>query len=70
MTWIHFDQVKLKATKRWKDADGRKRQETRTFMQTLNPFNKNIAGQVKSRAEIQDELLKERRDWLAEKEQP
>lgn len=65
MTTIRFEQVAIKATKRWKDADGRKRQETRIFMQTINPFNKNAAGKVKGRSEIERELLAERKKWLA-----
>lgn len=64
MTTIRFQQVMIKATKRWKE-NGRMRQETRTFMQTINPFNKNAAGQVKSRQEIEQELLAERKEWLA-----
>jgi hypothetical protein len=66
MTTVRFEQVTLKGTKRWTDAEGRKRQETRTFMQTINPFNKNAAGFVKNRREIEQELLTERKEWLCE----
>lgn len=61
---MRFEVVQMKGTKRWKDASGRKRQETRTFMQTINPFNKNAAGRVKSHHEIWLELLEERGEWL------
>jgi hypothetical protein len=61
-----FAQVKLKATKRWVH-NGRKRQETRTFMQTINPYNKNEYGNPKHHDEIMVELIAERNKWLAEK---
>jgi len=66
MTIHRFEEVKIKATRHWKDTAGRWRQETRTFMQTLNPFNKNAAGLVKNRIEIERELLAERQKWLDE----
>lgn len=63
MTLYRFEQVTLKGIRRWTE-NGRKRQETQTFMQTVNPFNKNAAGEVKSRAEILAELITERKAWL------
>jgi len=62
MTRIVFSQVKLKGVRRWKQ-DRKWRQETKTFMQTINPFNLNAAGIVKSRDEIMDELREEREKW-------
>ncbi len=64
MTHYRFEQVTLKGTRRWTE-NGRKRQETQTFMQTINPFNKNAAGEVKGYAEILAELMAERTEWLA-----
>lgn len=64
MTRIVFNEVRLKATKRWTDASGKKRQKTETFCQTINPFNRNAAGQVKSRDEIMAELKAQRDAWL------
>jgi hypothetical protein len=61
---IRFQEVKLKATRHWLDENGKKRQETRTFMQTINPFNKGAAGLPKSYDQIMGELLKEREAWL------
>ena len=63
---ITFDEVKIKGTRRWTDEEGKKRQQTRAFMQTVNPYNKNANGHVKSRDEIMTELLAERSDWLKE----
>lgn len=62
---IRFEQVRIKATRRWTDDSGKRHQETKMFMQTLNPFNKNATGQVKTRQEIESELLAERETWLA-----
>jgi hypothetical protein len=60
---ITFDKIELKAKRVWKES-GKKRQETRTFMQTVNPFNKNPDGSVKTRVEILKELHAERLAWL------
>lgn len=65
MAWITFDEVKVKGVRRWTDAEGRKRQATKTFSQTLNPFNKNAYGLPKTRAEIVEEITAERDAWLA-----
>lgn len=62
-----FDEVRVTGVKKWKDpVTGRPRQQTRVFAQTVNPFNKNAQGQVKTREEIKDELRSERDAWLAE----
>ena len=61
---IRFEEVSVKATKHWKDAKGRHRQETRKFFQTLNPFNKNADGFMKSPQEIMTEICAERDAWL------
>lgn len=58
-----FEEVRIKGVRRWKE-NGRPRQETRIFMQTINPFNKDENGLPKSRAQIQQELLAERKAWL------
>ena len=65
---IRFEEVKLKATRKWVDAHGHRCQRTKTFMQTINPFNKNAAGFIKSYEEIMAELLRERDQWLASPE--
>ena len=64
MTTIRFEQVSIKATRRWKE-NGKQRQETKVFMQTINPFNLDDSGKVKDRAQIERELLAERHAWLA-----
>ncbi|MFZ3592250.1 hypothetical protein [Streptomyces sp. BH104] len=47
---------------------GKKTRRQRTFMQTLNPFNKNTEGQVKTLPEIMRELVAQATRWQAEPE--
>lgn len=62
---IIFDEVAVKATKRWTDpASGKKRQQTRKFYQTINPFNKGRDGLPKTRQQIMQEITAERDEWL------
>jgi hypothetical protein len=60
---IVFERVKLKGVKRWIDADGKKHQRTRTFEQTLNPYNL-YAGRPKTRERILIELARECSAWM------
>lgn len=62
---INYEEVFIKATKRWVE-DGKKRQETRKFFQTINPFNKDEGGNIKGRQQIMGEISKEADDWLRE----
>ena len=54
---INYEEVKLKATRYYKDENGKKRQQTKTFSQTINPFNKNHDGTIKTRDDIWKELV-------------
>jgi hypothetical protein len=64
MTRVKFAEVSLKATFRWRTADGKARQRTKKFWQTLNPFNIGKNGEPKNRYEIMDELQVQKRLWL------
>lgn len=64
MTRISFEEVRLKGIRRWKE-NGKPRQETRVFMQTINPFNRDADGLPKTREQIERELLAERAEWIA-----
>jgi hypothetical protein len=69
MTRVHFPEVSVKRTFRWKDpVTGKPRQETKVFSQTINPFNRNAAGRIKMRGEITAELEREAYLWLLRKE--
>lgn len=47
---------------------GRQVRRQRTFSQTLNPFNKNAQGELKTRKEIYAELHEKGTAWKAEPE--
>lgn len=59
-----FEEVSLKAVRRWTDADGKKRQQTKKFFQTINPFNKNADDTLKDRKQIMAELVIQRDAWV------
>jgi hypothetical protein len=64
MNSVRFEQVSVTATRRWKDARGRKRQETKQFWQSINPWNVRADGLPKTRADILREVTEQRDDWL------
>lgn len=66
MSRISFDEVSVRGTRRWKDADGKRHQQTRKFYQTINPFNKNADGSLKTREQIQHEISVQCAAWLKE----
>lgn len=66
MAVIVFEKVSVKGVKQWTDAEGKRRQKTMHFMQTINPYNKNADGSVKTYYQIKEELKKERAAWLEE----
>ena len=66
MSRFMFEEVAIRVTKRWKDESGKKRQQTKKFYQTINPFNKNAKGLKKNRSEILAELKEESEAWLNE----
>jgi hypothetical protein len=64
---ITFQEVSTRRTFRWTE-NGKRRQTTEVFMQTINPFNKNADGAPKSREEIWKEINAKADAWLAEQE--
>jgi hypothetical protein len=64
MTTYVFDQVTRSASKRVKCAGcGKSIRRTRTFWQTLNPFNKNPDGTVRTERDIYDALGEQIAAW-------
>jgi hypothetical protein len=63
MTSIRFDEVSIRGVRCWKEG-GNSRQETRKFFQTMNPWNRDERGNLKTRAQIMTELVAERDAWL------
>lgn len=66
ITRIIFETVKIGGRKTGKCFCGKRITRSKTFEQTINPFNKNKNGEAKTRSEIVGELLAERKSWQAE----
>lgn len=66
---VVFEEVSIKATRVWKE-DGKRRQQTRKFSQTIHPWNKNPDGTIKTREEITAELMRDAAAWNPEPQQP
>lgn len=61
---ITFERVIAKRTVCWTDpATGKKRQKTRSFEQTVNPFNRDASGKPKDRCAIRAEVNHEADLW-------
>lgn len=65
---IRFEQVSVRGEKSFRCTCGRRRRLRKTFWQTLNPYNWNDYGRPRTREEIQEDLINERRAWLARAE--
>lgn len=66
VTLAHFLELKKSVRMRYKDPKTRKwRQTTKTFAQTVNPFNKSADGTTKTEAEIYAELETKCDEWTA-----
>lgn len=64
MPTYRFEKVPLTATKSVPcTICGKKVRRQRTFMQTINPFNKHTDGIPKSRVDILRELKAQADDW-------
>jgi len=64
-----FDVVKWNASKKVKCPKcGKTLKRSRTFEQTINPFNKNARGEVKSAHEILAELHVRADEWRKQPE--
>lgn len=61
--WIRFEEVSVKRTRFYTDYSGKKRQKTRKFFQTINPFNQKD-GRQKTRQEIMEEITSEADAWM------
>jgi ribosomal protein S26 len=69
MTTYRFEEIGLTGLKTVKCADcGKALRRQRRFTQTLNPFNKNAAGEFKSRSEVYAELRERVLEWKTEAE--
>lgn len=60
-----FEKVGVYAKKSGKCLCGKRRSRSEYLYQTVNPFNKNKSGQVKTREEVRADVQKEYERWLA-----
>ena len=64
---MKFEKVKLTAKKTIIDENGKKKNIQKTFIQTINPFNKNMSGLriglIKNHNDIIKELKEEIKEW-------
>lgn len=60
---VNFQQIKLTGRKSGKCGCGKVRTRSMTFVQTINPWNKNAKGEPKNSSEILHELGVERDEW-------
>lgn len=65
-TRLTFDWVGVKGVKKFVDANGKKRQITKHFRQTRNPFNRNEDGTCKTSDQILAEEKFKRDEWMKE----
>lgn len=65
MNW-QFEEDAIYAEKSGKCRCGKRRTRRKKFYQTLNPFNKNADGSVKTREQIHSELKREVEQWKGE----
>jgi len=68
MVRCNFNEVAITGVRKWKDGSGKRRQKSKKFYQTVNPYNKNEDGTPKSYEEILHELIAEREEWIQSEE--
>lgn len=69
MTTIKFQVVKVRASRSVACPKcGKKVKRSRTFERTLNPFNKNADGSVKTYSEVLADVGAEARFWMKQAE--
>jgi hypothetical protein len=66
MIKINFQELKVYGQKSGKCGCGKRRARSITLYQTLNPFNRNKKGEIKTREEIYEELKVDLESWKKE----
>lgn len=66
MTIYVFEEVFQRRVKSGKCGCGVRRTRARKFLQTINPYNRNASGDVKTREEIYKELDAAGDKWMSE----
>jgi hypothetical protein len=63
---ITFKQLQVVAQHKWVDGEGKRRQKTKRFTMTLNPYNRNPDGTVRTEREILAALNAQKAAWFEE----
>lgn len=63
---VTFEEVSYRAAKSGRCACGKQRTRQRKFWGTINPFNKNTDGSIRTRSEIYTSLKQQAADWKLE----
>ena len=58
-----FGEIACWADKSWKCSCGRRVKRRKKFYQTVNPFNKDADGAIKSRLQVQESVRAKARAW-------
>jgi len=67
MTRYVFDAIQTSRTKKGVCVKcGKRRQKTKRFTETINPFNKNANGTPKTRDQVQESVIEKARVWMSE----
>lgn len=61
-----FEKVSIYAKKSGKCRCGKRRTRSEHLWMTVNPFNKNARGEVKTRQEVRADLAKRHEEWIKE----
>lgn len=60
---IDFEEVSLTGVRYFIGEDGKKKRQQKKFFQTVNPWNKDEKGNVKTRFQIMEELKLKIKKW-------
>jgi hypothetical protein len=60
---VTYEVITIRNSFRWTNAEGKRRSKSVKFQQSINPFNKNPDGTVKTRQQIWAELQAESGCW-------
>lgn len=66
MTTVNFEVVSRSVSKNGKCYCGKRRVRSTTIENTINPFNKNKNGEIKSYEEVEADVQREAKEWCNE----
>lgn len=64
MPIIKFEEIKLKAKKKYVCDCGKRLSKQTTIICTVNPFNKKADGVARNRTEVYEQAILQRDEWI------